>query len=329
MRRLDGSIAIFAVALVLAVLPSSALAGSGPARGDPLVLHPHFHLVASRVESAAAHGTYLFFTTYGAATGKTATLLDTRTGKRTTLSPPACDSAGTAVFGGPWLALSCSATSGTVDLYDLATGAWRTVATGCQFDRFIPGGCSVVGVGRDWIRFEFSCYHCTDTFQDQSLLTGGVRKDPEVAGGTTIADLDSPSLTAKLCRPLRVPSSSAPTPDGGTEPGALTWLGNFALATVQPGGGEDATEHLEHCGTSLQRRLAFGAIGNTKAVVWVAKSGGLAGLLLPSLRPVSVKVPNGMSGVSGTVLLGQKMLYLGARAASGEAELWAAFVPRL
>jgi hypothetical protein len=297
------------------------------------VLHPRFHLIANEAGDVAANGPYLFFTTTtftpaGVLAGETGTLINSRSGKRTTLTPPACQSFANPLFGGPWLQLTCEDNSGKVELYNLVTGRWRTVSTSCTANKVLMGGCTVVGVGARWIRLEFSCYHCRDRFEDQNFASGKVRSDPEVAGGRTIADLDSPKLARTLCRPLRVPASAAPTPDTETEPGFLTRVGRFAVASgISRQSGP--TSFLEQCGSRRHRPLpAQSDALNAKAVLWVAR-GRVNGLLLPSLRPVTLDLP---SGVSGAPALGRSTLYLGYSASSGlgaQGKLWAANAPKL
>jgi hypothetical protein len=333
MRRFMGLIALITGMLLMCCAPASALARSKPRPTRTLVLHPRFHLVANEAGDVVASGPYLFFTTTtstpaNALAGETGTLINSRSGTRTTLTPPACQSFADPLFGGPWLQLTCEDNSGNVELYNLATHRWRTVSTSCTANKVIMGGCSVLGVGAHWIRLEFSCYHCRDRFEDQNLGSGKVRSDPEVAGGRTIADLDSPKLARTLCRPLRVPTSAAPTPDNETEPGFLTEAGRFAVASVfsrQAG----PSSFLEQCGSHRHRPLpAQSDALNMKAVLWMARA-RVKGLLLPSLRPVTVDLP---SGVSGAPVLGGSTLYLGYTASSGlgtQGKLWVAHVPRL
>jgi hypothetical protein len=222
MRRAIRLIPFLFVALVS--VPASTAAAKATHQPAPLTLRPRFHLVASQAAGVVVNSRYVFFTTTTGPEGSPATvgtLIDERTGHRRVLSPPDCPSFRDPVFGGPWLMLTCGYT-GNEALYDLSTHAWKTMQSSCTIFTDEMGACAAIAVGKYWIRLETSCYNCADTFTDQNIRTGHVRTDPEVVGGTKIADLDSPALATRLCRPLRVPSSTAPTPDDETEPGFLT-----------------------------------------------------------------------------------------------------------
>ncbi len=329
MRRTIRVLPLLLILLIAA--PTAAAATKTKRQKPPLTLRPSLHLVSSQAASVVADARYVFFTTRtyapgpeGAQSGEFGTLIDERTGQRTALSPPGCTSF-FAEIGGPWLMFTCDNT-GIEQLYDLSTHAWTTVHTTCTSNGI--GQCGPVGVGTDWIRFEDGCYHCADSFWDQSIRTGRVRKDPAIPGGTKIADLNSPTLVSGLCRPLRVPASAAPTPDEETEPGFLTRFGQFALASRVPPDFADngAFIYLERCGTHLYKTLpgdpTSPPVADRDAVIWVSRS-HLGGLVLPSLRPLRIVVAAGVA--QGPVALSGSTLYLGyGNGSSSQGPLWAA-----
>jgi hypothetical protein len=319
--------------ILLVAVPSAAAARKTQHPQPPLTLRPAFHLVSSQATNVLATARYVFFATTkytatpeGTQVSDFGTLIDEHTGHQSRLSPPGCPEF-FAEVGGPWLLFTCG-NSGTEELYNLTTRAWKTVHTRCTSSD--TGQCGPVGIGADWIRFEDSCYHCSDGFWDQNIRTGRVRTDPEVAGGTKIANLDSPALAAGLCRPLRVPTSAAPTPDGKIEPGFLTLFGQFALASVIPsetgGWGASSYFYLERCGTHMRKALpgdpTSPPAADRDAVIWENRA-RIEGLVLPSLRPLRIIVPADVQ--QPPVALSGSTLYLGYGNGSGnQGPLWAA-----
>jgi hypothetical protein len=115
------------------------------------------------------------------------------------------------------------------------------------------GDCEVAfsAAGRYWLQFQqVTCpngdYHsCAATNVFQSIQTGEVRQDP--SGPGKVVDLDAPSLTRMVCRPL-----------SATGAGSLIFYGTFALSRVNDG--LDDLTYLERCGTRLHRRVGSGDV---------------------------------------------------------------------
>src|SRR3984885_8696228 len=114
--------------------------------------------------------------------------------------------------------------------------------------------CVPDGIGTDWVSVQDACFeHCNaDIFQN--LSTGAVQGD--ISTPTRALDLDSPSLTTPLCRPIRDPA----IPVVGVGPNQyarepVTIDGRFALVDSAPNPTflEEAPgpTFLEHCGTRL------------------------------------------------------------------------------
>lgn len=73
-------------------------------------------------------------------------------------------------------------------------------------------------VGTQWIEFRFGCGYHSGTVTDalQEIRTGEVivaAAGPD-GGGSMIVDLNSPTGTRDLCRPLQVPTYGRIVPDG-------------------------------------------------------------------------------------------------------------------
>ena len=159
--------------------------------------------------------------------------------------------------------------------------------------------CFLVGVGARWIEFDEQCDACgrtLDRYVLQSLANAATTfRDPAVPGGRTIADLDAGSGMRKLCHPLRFPDSWI---GGYHEAGALEFQGSFAVARGQQRDGKLATV-LERCGSTLHRALPlyYGAVSaGTDAVIWSPAANLLNGVLLSSLKNLSIALPASMVG---------------------------------
>src|SRR6201995_5239955 len=191
-----------------------AAPGSAATNTRSPVLHPRFRLVADHVLSVAASDRYLVFTT----TRGLGALIDRRPGARRAIQPPDCPGGTPVGFGGPWVAFSCppipseaNAYSYTprVALYDLARHRWtsRYIASGSGIcdpgdagEGHVQAQCSVGAVGSRWLEFNATqtCeppdYPCGSLINGSFLAnldTGAVRRDPAMAAGRVIADLDN------------------------------------------------------------------------------------------------------------------------------------------
>ncbi|MDQ6806759.1 MAG: hypothetical protein M3065_17770 [Actinomycetota bacterium] len=235
-------------------------------------------------------------------------MIDSHTGRRRTLSTPGCDPA---AIGPRWLLFTCDYPSPTptLKLYVFATRTWRTITLapsvqaaneGCTAAG--PANCGAIdGVGNDWIEFDETGYHGDQQRMFENITTRVVRADPTTR--TRIADLNSPSLTRALCRPLTTPYAAM---YGGIYDfyGSVQLYGKFAIA-YKFSGGEQAA-YLERCGSKLHRLLANASniyanslppmAANAHAVIWQSGAATLTGLLLPGMRRVTIKLPVASGG---------------------------------
>ena len=167
-----------------------------------------------------------------------------------------------------------------------------------------------------------------------NLDTGAVRRDPAMAAGRVIADLDSRSGAQRLCAPLRVPRGSDPT-------GSVTFYGKFAVASgFRPDGLPFAI--LEHCASKLQIRLPLYARQNGKiisawywrassrAVIWQTDPSPVHGILLPELRRFTINLTAAQVRAHAYVTaVTRPTIYIIGRGPSGTGSpLWEAPLPR-
>jgi hypothetical protein len=217
-------------------------------------------------------------------------------------------------IGGPWIAANCAIGSGPPTflprpaLYSIAARTWTAVplAPSIAATCATADACQIRGVGRHWLAiYEQLCNHCASPIVFQNLGTGEVKPDPTAA--TTLPDLDSPTLAAAVCRPLRLPRST--TLDAGeTVPslGSLTFAGRFALATSGAAAGPDTT-YLQRCGSRLHTFVCHcsaltagnfrAVVANARVVIWAPPTpiatpvSHLDGMYLPSRRRFVIPLP--------------------------------------
>ncbi len=196
----------------------------------------------------------------------TGTLIDSATGSQTSVFVNGCGELD--VFGGPDLADDgdCSPTppgSNTffIQVYSLASGETRTVAI--NQSECAGYSCSLTGIGADWIAFTLSSYHEPDEYWDQNLSTGTIVAQP-TTDASTVIDLSSPSLTTRLCSPLRNTSTNRLSISENAQftiNGAP--MGRYAIAT------NSVNSFLERCGSHLHKRLPASPItANDSAVIF-------------------------------------------------------------
>lgn len=320
----------FRLLLVVALIggwgPVAAAKPQDHAPSRLVMLHLRWRLVARGGTVVAASGRYVLFV----ADSRDA-LIDQQTGKRMSISAPGCANA---IFGGPWLMLECSSNGAAQDvkLLQLDTRQWRTVGIAASCVSGTTTSCEPVAVGADWIRLETTCYHCYEpSFSYQNISTGRVAKDPTVAGGRTIADLNSPALAHELCRPLRVPRFWNPDL-GAWEAGSLNFYAGFAVAQGSPPG---ALPHasLERCGTRLDVPLPGFFAGSDRMIVWQVLPRKIGGRFLPGLQRFRISLPASISASHGRIVaLSTRTLYVQAPTAGSPAyddgPLWAATLPQ-
>ena len=168
-----------------------------------------------------------------------------------------------------------------------------------------------VAVGSRWVEgyglaSDQCSEHCGYQYSFANIATGQVRTlDSWHPGGTTVPDLNSAGLAARLCSPLRVPHGLRDNPP--TDPGLFTFAGPFAVGLdwkfegTYPYQPNQVSLLLERCGTRLRRVLTSQtysplvgfSIGETDnqfainrhAVIWLnPQAGPLHGAFLPSLK---------------------------------------------
>ncbi len=320
----------------------------------PVVLHLHWHLVATGVVQAAANERYVALVE-GPSTGPyQLELINRSAGTKTELSPPGCSADGSKpppsnpIFGGPWLALSCNGAPYSIDLYRLASGRWTTVAQPVSFcgppnsDGCLP----VTAVGARWLKFPYiypgGDAHNSGAYELQNIATGAVKANQRKAGSRFYDDLNAPSGVGRLCPGLRYPAeqglgSSYPR-QAATD---LMLYGSFAVASFdsytyyQP----KPPYRLYACHTRLDLPINTPfpptLLADSHAVIWPAAGPTrypLRGVVLPSLRRVVIAVPRtvaqvGTPGHGGyaqeaPAALGGRTIYL----QTGDT-LWAADLP--
>jgi hypothetical protein len=300
------------VAALLAAAPGQAAMKSKAMK--PIVLHPQFHQagVTSLVET---DGRYVFLARY-TAQGPAWAVTDEQTGRRVTVAPGQTDcvngGSATPMFGGPWLLISGCANPlapVTADLYSLAGGTSQTVDFNVKYCSLSAAQCSFGPVGAEWLQTAETCYHCPTQYQFVNLHTEKLR-GPPITDTKTILDLNSPTLTRRLCTPVTVPNV-----------GTVTFFGSFAVV------GDPYSPHpgyLKRCGSRLHLRLTTGSVlGNLHELLWYTLTGQLDGITLPGLKPFVVDLPRvfplGMTGFE----LSSRTLY----AYENNGQLWTAPAP--
>jgi hypothetical protein len=292
----------------------------------PVVVQLHWTPARQKFAGLMSSGRYLFLWTLarpgreggpplGARSG---IVVDTAGGARTPLTFPAGCSPG--AMGGPWLAFGCSAGAGQpvppAELFDLTSDRWQALPVNpdidfCTYERRCT--LSPAAIGTRWVEWSVSlaCEHCAPFAWFQDLSTGALNKFEEWrSGGRVIPDLDSPSLAARLCRPLRVPPPDFPSFE--TVPNSLTFHGQFGV--VGAGAVPDAStpHYFERCGSRRRHHIAsLPVVGSTRFIVWPTAStfGKLEGVFLPSLRQFVIRSPRGM-GSPVQMALASGHLYL-------------------
>jgi hypothetical protein len=264
---------VLAASIVAAWAGASAAAGTA-AKLSTQVVHLNWREVVSEPSIVVTNNRYVAIATcIGGGADSCAyqlSLLDEALGQQEQLSVPGgCGPYFIPVgFGGPYLAGSC--VGGSSWLYDLDTQQWQqgSVPSDCS------DSCTILPVGNDpvgryWLKLEGSdCdEHCGASYFLKNLQTGQVERDPALAGGTTLDDLNSPTGTARLCAPLRYPTSNY----DGPGPGTLEFSGPFALAH-----GTGSAYRLERCGSRHFINIddvtpAYPPPISSSTVAWVAE----------------------------------------------------------
>lgn len=307
----------------------------------PVVIHLHWTHARQKFAGLMSSGRYLFLWTLarpgreggpplGARSG---IVVDTASGARTPLTFPSGCSLG--AMGGPWLAFGCGAGAGQpvppAELYDLTSGRWQALPVNpaidfCTYEHRCT--LSPAAIGTHWVEWSVSiaCEHCAPFAWFQDLSTGALDKFPAwTGGGTVIPDLDSPSLAAALCRPLRVPPPEFPSFE--TVPNSLTFYGRFGVVGATAVPNASPPHYLERCGSRRRHGIPSSpVVGSPRFLVWPTASthGRLEGVFLPSLRQFVSPSPRGM-GSPVQMALASRHLYL----LDAAGRLWSASVTAL
>jgi hypothetical protein len=288
------------------LVPVSAQASGSPSGSTPL--HLRFRIVARNVSTLSSSGDYIGYARldeFGDAEPLVA--LDDRTGARTLVG-----GCGMSALGSPWVAFDCIS-GGFFQLFDIRTRTWHYVRCDRLCDANSPWLGGVI-VGARWLGLQIdphapcgdgehnSCGPTTYLFYN---IASGRSRTPRV-GPTTIVDLDSPTLTRRLCAPLAEPTSPPGTPPF---PPDVTFYGRFALLEAQTG------IYLQRCGSRLNVPLVTAGyagqlVGNQQAVAFCpASSAPGSGIFLPSLRRFMFTLPRGTYSCWAAAL-GPRHLYI-------------------
>ena len=308
-------------------------------RTASLVLQSRYRLAASGISGVFSDDRYVLFSA-GEGSTSSNTLIDDQTGTRTVVSSPGCyvDALNIATpFGGPWLMFRCDQANqgqGAFELYNVSTKQWKSVARSPQIIAYANGcdaycGVQVVALGADWLEWDES-YRGGEMFVFQNIATGQVQGPPAgwKPGGTTIPDLNSPSLAGPLCPPLQVPQGFE------SEPGLLSFYGPFAVAFAwpSPSGYKTTQIYVQRCGSRTRKTVVKAVSGgyafaaNSKAVVSPAAFGSrkLDGVFFHGLRRFTMNLPPVHPSVYRLALTARHLYVLG-----GDGNLWVGHGPRL
>lgn len=304
------------IGLVAILATPTALAVAAHAHGAARYVRLHFKSLG--IGSAETDGRYVVLAHGYAGPNIVLKLLDEKTGTERPLPGNApCVSVGE--FAGPWLVGGgCVSTTGalTIPLYSLASGKTRFV-TISDLDCKVPGEeqCRSTGAGSDWVGFELTAYHEPTQTGYQSLRNGTIRAAPTLTR-TTRLDLNSPTLTSRICPPLREISNAS-----------LTFYGRFAVQLVEQRRNTYA-DYLERCGSKLRIKLssptdvpgALRVFGSSGALMWAVGAHLLEGIALPRLTRLEIRTPSTFNDEETSFVLSSKTLY----AQDNDQHLWAA-----
>jgi hypothetical protein len=299
------------VAALGVVLALAVVAGPASAHRASKVRDLRLHFRSLGIGSVEADGRYVVLAHGYPRPDVTFTLLNEETGTDRPL-PQTDPCTAVQVFGGPWLfGGGCAGANDvlTIPLYSLATGTRRLVAINdsfCVAQNAYGGSCNARNVGSDWVQFEITAYHETTQVLFQNLGTGAIRSAPKLTA-TTELDLNSPTLTSRICPPLR----QGPNTE-------LTFYGRFAVDAHFLGHGTSA-EFLVRCGSKLHLRLTSAGFGDSSALMWAAGSHLLKGIALPSLTRFEIRTPSAFNDDETSFTLSSKTLY----AQDNQQHLWA------
>jgi hypothetical protein len=313
LRRVMQVVAIVGCCVCSAVAISTASAKprtpSPPAKSQRVKVA--FRSFETNVRDFAVDGRYLVTENDIVSTGASdVTLIDDETGEQTP-GPTDCEGP---LLGGKWLTftgnLGADPLPCTQFLFPLAGGSPTprvpSVAVGI--------GHVGTAIGSDWMEVDTNCddIHTCPSWSYENLATGAVEPNP--TNSRTVPDLNAPELGHQICAPLRVPSNHR------IEPSALIrQAGRFVLAAGV------TNQFLEKCGTHMHVRLVGAGSDpvafTRKVVLWQTAGRTVSGLLLPSLKPIQIRLPGNQSFA---IAIGPRHIY-----ALGNDRLWIAPVPKI
>ncbi|HET9102419.1 MAG TPA: hypothetical protein VFN55_03630 [Solirubrobacteraceae bacterium] len=294
------------------------------------MLHLKFRRIATQVYSSVqASGDYLGYPPSfpRSSAASPFVLVNDRTGKQIKLQP--CRGRGIEPGPGilhyPWVGFDCGGAK-PYRIYNIVTHKWHSL--GCNACKRHPYLVDMTAIGADWVGLSVAPHQaCGDgihgtcgptTYLYENVVTGASRT-PRLRAGSVV-DLDSPSLTSRLCKPLQVPQGT------GGFPNPFTFFGRYTLAFSRSG------IYVERCGSRLHLPLIVGSndftsFGNTKAVgacnrrTSTGAAPTLQGVFLPSLRRYQVDMPSNI-GCPQSIALGPHHI-----AVTSGLSLWVAAFP--
>jgi hypothetical protein len=291
---------VVGLAALLALFVSAPALAAG--ERATVSLHLAFRAVAHGVSDLQVSGPYVSFTQTASNRQRTVArlvLLDDRTGKRIA-TPRGCT---LAFLGDPRVGLYCySRSSGLMyDAFNVRTRKLRRLPCSGSCQR---PPANLVAVGSRWFEVEIDPHQpCGDgihnscgptTFAFYNIRTG--RQKVPVTSGSETVELNSPTLTRRLCPPLVEPPGYSPTTDTGSTPttitgSSFTFDGPFAVAQKPSG------IYIQRCGSRLDLPLvtppyAGSVLENASGVAFCdLDTASTRGFLLPSLKPYTISPP--------------------------------------
>jgi hypothetical protein len=318
------------VAALSGFVPALA-AARDHAGAKPVVWHLHWTRFFSGPGAGAfvQDGPWVYVPEYGSS----GVLFNLTAGTSTQLTAPSQECSAPVqwgdAMGGGWLKVDCGANTAMVeDLYSLGTGTWSifdpsvAIQRGCGPNS--EDECEITSgrIGRDWLEFSFVYNIPTspghigwENLNTQAWKqTGGREERIPGLGPTTMLDLNSPSLLAPVCSPIRLPF-------GGRLIGSLQgirspvlMLGQFAMVGdpynsdgLHPHYGRSDYTYLERCGQRHRRVLtqaeAADSVNNGRVLIWADyQKRQLAGMYVGSGQRFVASL--GTPGADGAALAG-------------------------
>ena len=182
-----------------------------------------------------------------------------------------------------------------------------------------------VEVGTDWMRVATvanpPAEHSWDAISFVNLTTGRGVPGFETIGSSSYADLDSPTLFAKACRPVTITA----TYDGNARrfvPGELVFVDRLAIHTSDP---QSGSVGAQLCGSkTIHRYGANGFAANRRIVIWNHGS-VLEGLDGRDGKLFRIDYPKRVAALSvRSVAINERAIYLQT---AGNQQIWVATIP--